>query len=195
MATVKAKCMFRRLKYKTPARRDSIGSSLDSCSSPLSSCTSTPCQSTENLHLPEILAKTVIKRNVDQLRLLADRIERVNSSLGLVVAEAPALLASQQDLDHPLVDLSYEAGLDVQSQCLEALEELVLAEERVCSDLLRRGESLAGEVGSAFPAKSRAGGDKDKKDQQEVVICIGSSASLATVLRQCYIGWTRRGAS
>ena len=119
--------MFRRLKYKTVTRRDCIGSSLSFCTSSISSCTCTPCQSTEDLHLPEILAKTVIKRNVDKLGLLADRIERLNSSLGLVLAEAPARIASQQDLDHPLADISYEVGLDVQSQYLEALEELVLA--------------------------------------------------------------------
>ena len=207
MATVKAKCLFRRLKYKTTTRRDSTGSSLDSCSSSMDSSSSsstplspyTPCQSTESLHLPEILAKTVIKRNVNKLRLLADRIERVNSSLGLVLAESHELLASQQHLDHPIVKFSYEASMDVQWQYLDTLEELVLAEELLCSDLLRRGEQLADEVGSAFLAKSVAGqeGDsEDSPDRRAIVSCITSSASLATILRQwsveCAIAWSRR---
>ena len=135
----------------------------------------------------------MIKRNVTKLRLLADRIEQVNSSLSLTVAESHALLASRQTLDHHMANLDFEAGMDVHSQYLEALEELVLAEELLCSDLLRRGESLAGEAETVFHVSGGAGGREEAEDgldREKTVVSILRGRSLAGNLLLYYIGWS-----
>ena len=163
MGTVKRGGLFLRLKYirSNRSHRDpfSPGSSLDSCSSPLPCSPSSPCHCTDNL--TESLANSVIKRNVDKLGLLADRIERVNSALSLVVAESHKILdhsflASQEHLTDHVANLNYEAAykmvtaMDVHAQYVEAVEELVRAEEVICNDLRRRGETLAGQAETAF---------------------------------------------
>ena len=163
MATVKRGGLFLRLKYLKSSRsqRDSFSpfSSLDSCSSPLPCSPSSSCHCTDNL--TESLANSVIKRNVDKLGLLADRIERVNSALSLVVAESHKILdnsflASQEHLTDHVANLNYDAAykmvtaMDVHAQYVEAVEELVRAEEVICNDLRRRGETLAGQAETAF---------------------------------------------
>ena len=161
LSSVKAKkSLLLRLKYRRSSLRwsrcDCLSPNLDS---PFPCSPSSPCHCTDSL--TESLAHSVIKRNVDKLGLLADRIERVNSALSLVVAESHRILdnsflASQSHLTDHVADLNYEAAykmvtaMDVHSQFIEAVEELVRAEEVICNDLLRKGETLAGQAEVVF---------------------------------------------
>ena len=161
LSSVKAKkSLLLRLKYRRSSLRwsscDCLTPGLDS---PFPCSPSSPCHCTDSL--TEKLAHSVIKKNVDKLGLLADRIERVNSALSLVVAESHKILdhsflASQEHLTDHVANLNYEAAykmvtaMDVHAQYVEAVEELVRAEEVICIDLRRRGETLAGQAETAF---------------------------------------------
>ena len=161
LSSVKAKkSLLLKLKYRRSSLRwsrcDCLSPNLDS---PFPCSPSSPCHCTDSL--TESLAHSVIKRNVDKLGLLADRIERVNSALSLVVAESHRILdnsflASQSHLTDHVADLNYEAAykmvtaMDVHSQFIEAVEELVRAEEVICKDLLSKGETLASQAEVVF---------------------------------------------
>ena len=201
MASMKRGGLFLRLKYLRSSRsqRDSLStcSSPDSCSSPLPCSPSSPCHCTDSL--TESLAQSVIKRNVDKLGLLADRIERVNSALSLVVTESHKILdnsflASQEHLTDHVANLNYEAAykmvtaMDVHSQYMEAVEELVRAEEVICYDLRRRGETLASQAETAFSENTWP--DSGDPEDEEIIRLLRRGESL-TREAQTFFGEVR----
>ena len=101
----------------------------------------------------ENLCRQKIKENVDRLGRLADKCERVNSNLEKVVAESHKILdnsflASQVHLTNHVTNLNYGACLDIgtamntYSEYVEAVEELLEAEEAICINMLRRLEKM-----------------------------------------------------
>ena len=90
---------------------------------------------------------------MDKLGRLADKCEQVNSNLGKVVAESHKILdnsffASQTHLTDHVTNLNYGACLDIgtamdtYSEYVEAVEDLVEAEEDICINMLQRLESM-----------------------------------------------------
>ena len=101
----------------------------------------------------ENLCKQKIRENVDRLGRLANKCERVNSNLGKVVAESHKILdnsflASQTHLTNHVTNLNYGACLDIgtamdtYSEYVEAVEDLVEAEEGICVNMLQRLEKM-----------------------------------------------------
>ena len=99
------------------------------------------------------LCKQKIKENVDKLGHLADKCERVNSNLVKVVAESHRILdnpflASQAHLTDHVTNLNYDACLDIgaaidtYSQYVEAVQELVDAQDEICINMLQRLETM-----------------------------------------------------
>ena len=90
---------------------------------------------------------------MDKLGRLADKCEQVNSKLVKVVAESHKILdnsffASQVHLTDHVANLNYDACLDIGTACaaysqfVEAVQELVQAEEEIYENLLRRLEKM-----------------------------------------------------
>ena len=101
----------------------------------------------------ENLCKQKIRENVDRLGRLVYKCEQVNSNLGKVVAESHKILdnsflASQIHLTNHVTNLNYGACLDIgtamdtYSEYVEAVEELVEAEEDICINMLQRLEKM-----------------------------------------------------
>ena len=106
-----------------------------------------------DLSSQENLCNQKIRENVDKLGRLADKCEQVNSNLGKVVAESHKILdnsffASQTHLTDHVTNLNYGACLDIgtamdtYSEYVEAVEDLVKAEEDICINMLQRLESM-----------------------------------------------------
>ena len=101
----------------------------------------------------ENLCKQKIRENVDRLGRLADKCEQVNSNLVKVVAESHMILdnsflASQTHLTNHVTNLNYGACLDIgaaidtYSEYVEAVQEIVEAEDDICSNMLQRLEKM-----------------------------------------------------
>ena len=142
------------MKPKKRSKRQSVSETLSSESS-----SSTSVSELEAWDLPtdmpsqENLCKQKIRGNVDRLGRLAEKCERVNSNLGKVVAESHKILdnsflASQTHLTDHVTNLNYGACLDIgtamdtYSEYVEAVEELLEAEEAICINMLRRLEKM-----------------------------------------------------
>ena len=138
----------RRPKRRSVSETRSYESSSSSSVSELEAWDlSTDMSSQENL------CKQKIRENVDKLGRLADKCEQVNSNLGKVVAESHKILdnsflASQVHLTNHVTNLNYGACLDIgtamdtYSEYVEAVEELLEAEEDICINMLRRIEKM-----------------------------------------------------
>ena len=101
----------------------------------------------------ENLCHEKIRENVDRLGRLADKCEQVNSNLVKVVAESHKILdnsflASQTHLTNHVSNLNYGACLDIgtaivtYSEYVEAVQELVEAEDDLCFNMLQRLEKM-----------------------------------------------------
>ena len=97
--------------------------------------------------------KQKIKENVDKLKRLADKFGKLNFSLCKVVAESHRILdnpflASQAHLTDTMTSLNYDAWFDIgaaidnYSQYVEAVQELVEAEDEVCMNMLQGLENM-----------------------------------------------------
>ena len=106
-----------------------------------------------NISPQEHLCNQKIRENVEKLGRLADKCEQVNSNLGKVVAESHKILdnsflASQTHLTNHVTNLNYSACLDIgtamdtYSEYVEAVEDLVEAEEDICVNMLQRLEKM-----------------------------------------------------
>ena len=113
----------------------------------------------------ENLCKRRIWENVDRLGRLSDKCEQVNSNLGKVVAESHKILdnsflASQTHLINHVTSLNYGAAMDIftamdtYSEFIEAVEELVKAEEDIFSNMLRRLEKMTATAEEIFQKAS-----------------------------------------
>ena len=143
-----------RLNSQRKPRRRSVSETRSSESSSSSSSSeleawdlSTDMSSQENL------SKQKIRENVEKLGRLADRCEQVNLNLVKVVAESHKILdnsflASQAHLTNHVTSLNYGACLDIgaaidaYSEYVEAVQELVEAEEEICANMLHRLEKM-----------------------------------------------------
>ena len=139
-----------RLSSQRKPRRRSVSEtrSSESSSSELEAWDlSTDMSSQENL------SKQKIRENVEKLGRLADRCEQVNSNLVKVVDESHKILdnsflASQAHLTNHVTSLNYGACLDIgtaidaYSEFVEAVQELVEAEEEICANMLHRLEKM-----------------------------------------------------
>ena len=124
----------------------------------------------------EKICKQRIEENVAKLGRLADKCEQVNSNLVKVVAESHKILdnsflASQVHLTDHVTNLNYDACLDIgtafaaYSQFVEAVQELVQAEEEIYENLLRRLEKMELEAQMMFQeAKYHLSGDSGSDD-------------------------------
>ena len=121
----------------------------------LSSCSSDTCSSQESV------CHEVIRKNVDKLGQLAEKCERLNSNLDKVVAESHKILdnsflASQTHLTEHVTNLNYNACLDIgmaidtYSEYMQAVEEMVDAEDIICNNLADRLEKMNKEAQSLF---------------------------------------------
>ena len=130
----------------------------------------------------ENLCKQRIRENVDRLGRLADKCEQVNSNLGKVVAESHKILdnsflASQTHLTDHVTNLNYGACLDIgtaidaYSEYVEAVQDLVEAEEEICANLLHRLEKMNEKAQILFQkatdSKYFLCGDSDNEDSND----------------------------
>ena len=103
----------------------------------------------------------MIRKNVDKLGQLAEKCERLNSNLDKVVAESHKILdnsffASQTHLTEQVTNLNYNACLDIgmaidtYSEYMQAVEEMVDAEDIICNNLADRLEKMNKEAQSLF---------------------------------------------
>ena len=133
----------------------------------------------------ENICKQRIQENVDKLGRLADKCEQVNSKLVKVVAESHKILdnsflASQVHLTEHVTNLNYDACLDIgtafaaYSQFVEAVQELVQAEEEIYDNLLRRLEKMEMEAQMMFQKASESkyhmSGDSDSEDTDKELL-------------------------
>ena len=154
-----------RFKRSLSSRTDSINSSTPmsiSCS-PASSTSASPSasertawwlqQSSSETSSQESVCQELIRKNVDKLGQLAEKCERLNSNLDKVVVESHKILdnsflASQTHLTNHVTNLNYGACLDIgtaidtYSEYVEAVQDLVEAEEDICVNMLQRLEKM-----------------------------------------------------
>ena len=138
----------RKPRRRSESETRSSESSSSSSSSELEAWDlSTDMSSQENL------SKQKIRENVEKLGRLADRCEQVNLNLVKVVDESHKILdnpflASQAHLTNHVTSLNYGACLDIgtaidaYSEFVEAVQELVEAEEEICANMLHRLEKM-----------------------------------------------------
>ena len=157
-----------RFKRSLSNRTDSINSSTPmsiSCS-PSSSLASERTawwlqQSSSETSSQESVCQELIRKNVDKLGQLAEKCERLNSNLDKVVAESHKILdnsflASQAHLTEHVTHLNYNACLDIgmaidtYSEYMQAVEEMVEAEDIIYNDLADRLERMNEEAQSLF---------------------------------------------
>ena len=130
----------------------------------------------------ENLCKRKIRDNVEKLGRLADKCEQVNSNLGKVVAESHKILdnsflASQAHLTNHVTNLNYSACLDINIamdtyvEYVEAVEDLVEAEEDICVNMLHRLEKMDSKAQLMFlkanGSKYHLWGDSDSEDSDD----------------------------
>ena len=164
-----------RFKGSRSSRTDSNNSSTVSIScSPVSSASASPSasdrtawwlqhssSSSDTCSSQESVCHEVIRKNVDKLGQLAEKCERLNSNLDKVVAESHTILdnsffASQTHLTEHVTNLNYNACLDIgmaidtYSEYMQAVEEMVDAEDIICNDLADRLEKMNKEAQSLF---------------------------------------------
>ena len=136
----------------------------------------------------ENICKQRIQENVDKLGRLADKCEQVNSNLVKVVAESHKILdntflASQVHLTDHVTNLNYDACLDIGAACaaysqfVEAVQELVQAEEEIYENLLTRLEKMELEAQMMFQEASESkyhlsgdSGSEDTDNDKEVLV-------------------------
>ena len=135
-----------------------------------------------NMSSQENLCKRKIRDNVEKLGRLADKCEQVNSNLGKVVAESHKILdnsflASQAHLTNHVANLNYSACLDINIamdtfvEYVEAVEDLVEAEEDICVNMLQRLEKMDSKAQLMFlkakGSKYHFWGDSDSEDTDD----------------------------
>ena len=163
-----------RFKRSQSNRTDSINSSTPmsiSCSPSSSSTSASPSasertawwlqQSSSDTSSQESVCQELIRKNVDKLGQLADKCERLSSNLDKVVVESHKILdnsflASQAHLTEHVTHLNYNACLDIgmaivtYSEYMQAVEEMVEAEDIIYNDLADRLERMSEEAQSLF---------------------------------------------
>ena len=118
-------------------------------------------QSSSETSSQESVCQELIRKNVDKLGQLAEKCERLNSNLDKVVAESHKILdnsflASQAHLTEHVTHLNYNACLDIgmaidtYSEYMQAVEEMVEAEDIIYNDLADRLERMNEEAQSLF---------------------------------------------
>ena len=166
-----------RVKLNSQRKRRSVSETRTNRSSSLSNSDGTDFST--DMFSRENICKQRIQENVDKLGRLADKCEQVNSKLVKVVAESHKILdnsflASQVHLTDHVTNLNYDACLDIgtafatYSQFVEAVQELVQAEEEIYDNLLRRLEKMELEAQMMFhkasESKYHLSGDSDSED-------------------------------
>ena len=116
---------------------------------------------------------------MDKLGHLADKCERLNTNLSQVVTESHKILdnsffSSQVHLTNHVANLNYDAcidiviAMDVHSEYMETVQELVEAEGRTCEALVWRGEELAREAENVFRRVQDVEGVYKKVEEAEL---------------------------
>ena len=164
-----------RFKGSRSSRTDSNNSSTVSISCSLvSSASASPSasdrtawwlqhssSSSDTCSSQESVCHEVIRKNVDKLGQLAEKCERLSSNLDKVVAESHKILdnsffASQTHLTEQVTNLNYNACLDIgmaidtYSEYMQAVGEMVDAEDIICNNLADRLEKMNREAQSLF---------------------------------------------
>ena len=164
-----------RFKRSMSNRTDSINSLTPmsiSCSPSSSSTSASPSasertawwlqqSSSSETSSQESICQELIRKNVNKLGQLAEKCERLNSNLDKVVAESHKILdnsflASQAHLTDHVTHLNYNACLDIgmaidtYSEYMQAVEEMVEAEDIIYNDLADRLERMNEEAQSLF---------------------------------------------
>ena len=164
-----------RFKRSLSNRTDSVNSLTPmsiSCSPSSSSTSASPSasertawwlqhSSSSETSSQESICQELIRKNVDKLGQLADKCERLNSNLDKVVVESHKILdnsffASQAHLTDHVTHLNYNACLDIgmaidtYSEYMQAVEEMVEAEDIIYNDLADRLERMNEEAQSLF---------------------------------------------
>ena len=139
-------------------------------------------QSSSETSSQESVCQELIRKNVDKLGQLAEKCERLNSNLDKVVAESHKILdnsflASQAHLTNHVTSLNYGACLDIgtaidaYSEYVEAVQDLVEAEEEICANLLHRLEKMNEKAQILFQkatdSKYFLCGDSDNEDSDD----------------------------
>ena len=168
-----------RLNSQRRPKRRSVSETRSSESSSSSSSELEAWDLSTDMLSQENLCKQKIRQNVDKLGRLADKCEQVNSNLGKVVAESHKILdnsflASQAHLTNHVSNLNYGACLDIgtaidtYSEYVEAVQDLVEAEEDFCDNMLQRLEKMNVKAQLIFQkateSKYYACGDSDSED-------------------------------
>ena len=154
-----------RVKLNSQRKRRSVSETRTNRSSSLSNSDGTDFST--DMFSRENICKQRIQENVDKLGRLADKCEQVNSKLVKVVAESHKILdnsffASQVHLTDHVANMNYDACLDIGTACaaysqfVEAVQELVQAEEEIYDNLLRRLEKMELEAQMMFHKASES---------------------------------------
>ena len=175
-----------RVKLNSQRKRRSVSETRTNRSSSLSNSDG-PDFSTDTFSR-EKMCKQRIEENVAKLGRLADKCEQVNSNLVKVVAESHKILdntflASQVHLTDHVTNLNYDACLDIGAACaaysqfVEAVQELVQAEEEIYENLLTRLEKMELEAQMMFQEASESkyhlsgdSGSEDTDNDKEVLV-------------------------
>ena len=161
------KIRFKRsLSNRTDSSSSSTSTTMSISCSPSSSLASERTawwlqQSSSETSSQESVCQELIRKNVDKLGQLAEKCERLNSNLDKVVAESHKILdnsflASQAHLTEHVTHLNYNACLDIgmaidtYSEYMQAVEEMVDAEDIIYNDLADRLERMNEEAQSLF---------------------------------------------
>ena len=161
------KIRFKRsLSNRTDSSSSSTSTTMSISCSPSSSLASERTawwlqQSSSETSSQESVCQELIRKNVDKLGQLAEKCERLNSNLDKVVAESHKILdnsflASQAHLTDHVTHLNYNACLDIgmaidtYSEYMQAVEEMVEAEDIIYNDLADRLERMNEEAQSLF---------------------------------------------
>ena len=161
------KIRFKRsLSNRTDSSSSSTSTTMSISCSPSSSLASERTawwlqQSSSETSSQESVCQELIRKNVDKLGQLAEKCERLNSNLDKVVAESHKILdnsflASQAHLTEHVTHLNYNACLDIgmaidtYSEYMQAVEEMVEAEDIIYNDLADRLERMNEEAQSLF---------------------------------------------
>ena len=156
----------RRLSNRTDSSSSSTSTTMSISCSPSSSMASERTawwlqQSSSETSSQESVCQELIRKNVDKLGQLAEKCERLNSNLDKVVVESHKILdnsflASQAHLTEHVTHLNYNACLDIgmaidtYSEYMQAVEEMVEAEDIIYNDLADRLERMNEEAQSLF---------------------------------------------
>jgi hypothetical protein len=100
-----------------------------------------------------IRSKERIRSNIEQLGQLADKCERLNSSISQAITESHRILddplhASKAHLKQRMVTLNYNAFADIHgassaySEYIQAMQDLVGVDDSICEDIFRRLEVI-----------------------------------------------------